>query len=163
MPEVRAERTERKKTRQPSTSPLPDGISDIESDADAPGPSKRPSSSGRAITSTTADGTTAKGKARPKAAAKPKAPKTYVPQSRSGAYAILLALVLAIDNPQACTQVYMGKSELSRAAQPYSDSSFSASEKGSYYTAWNSMKTLVGKGMVYATGNPQRYCLTEEG
>jgi crossover junction endonuclease MUS81 len=57
----------------------------------------------------------------------------------------------------------MGKSELSRAAQPFSDSSFSASEKGGYYTAWNSMKTLVMKGMVYASGNPQRYCLTEEG
>lgn len=86
-----------------------------------------------------------------------------MPQARSGAYAILLALVLAIDNPLACTQVYMGKSEISRAAKPFSDTSFTSSEKGSYYTAWNSMKTLVNKGLVYATGNPQRYCLTEEG
>ncbi|KAK0545508.1 Crossover junction endonuclease mus81 [Tilletia horrida] len=31
------------------------------------------------------------------------------------------------------------------------------------YTAWNSMKTLVLKGLVYQTGNPPRYCLSEEG
>lgn len=100
-------------------------------------------------------------KTKPKA--KPKPPKAYIPAPRSGGYAILLALVLAIDQPEYNTQVYLTKSELSRAAQPYSDSSFTHSDKGSYYTAWNSMKTLVGKGYVYATGNPQKYCLTEEG
>jgi crossover junction endonuclease MUS81 len=55
------------------------------------------------------------------------------------------------------------KSELIRAAQPYSDSSYEHSEKGTYFNAWNNMKGLVSKGYVYVTGNPQKFCLTEEG
>ncbi|CAD6932657.1 unnamed protein product [Tilletia controversa] len=31
------------------------------------------------------------------------------------------------------------------------------------YTAWSSMKTLVTKGLVYQTGNPPKYCLSEDG
>ena len=32
-----------------------------------------------------------------------------------------------------------------------------------FYTAWNSMKTLLEKGYVYKSGNPPKFCLTEEG
>jgi len=90
-------------------------------------------------------------------------PKMYIPQKGSGGYGLLLGLVLAIDNPLANTQVFLTKSELIRNSQPFSDASYDHSEKGTYFTAWNSMKTLVGKGYVYVTGNPHKYCLTEEG
>ena len=90
-------------------------------------------------------------------------PKTYIPQRDSGGYGILLSLVLAIDQPTIRTQVFLTKSEVIRAAQPYSDSSYEHSEKGTHFTAWNNMKILVGKGYVYVTGSPHKYCLTEEG
>lgn len=100
---------------------------------------------------------------KPKKKKAAKAPKTYIPQPRSGAYALLLGLVLAIDNPTRSTTVFLTKTELIRLAQPHSDASFTHSEKGAYHTAWNSMKTLVNKGYIYVTGNPHKYCLTEEG
>ena len=90
-------------------------------------------------------------------------PKTYIPQRGSGGYGILLGLVLAVENPEVDTQVFLTKSELIRKAQPYSDASYEHSEKGTYFTAWSGMKTLVSKGYVYVTGNPHKYCLTEEG
>ncbi|KDN44739.1 hypothetical protein K437DRAFT_247592 [Tilletiaria anomala UBC 951] len=34
---------------------------------------------------------------------------------------------------------------------------------GSFRTAWSSMKTLINRGYVYQTGNPPRFCLSEEG
>lgn len=74
-----------------------------------------------------------------------------------------MALVLAIDRPQVTTSVYLTKSEIIRTAKAYSDSSYEHSEKGTYFTAWNGMKTMVNKGLVYVTGNPHKYCLTEEG
>ena len=98
-----------------------------------------------------------------KKAKKTQTPKTYIPQKGSGAYGILLGLVLAIERPELNTQVFLTKSELVRAAQPFSDSSYEHSEKGSYFTAWNSMKSLITKGYVYMTGNPHKYCLTEDG
>lgn len=90
-------------------------------------------------------------------------PKPYIPNRGSGGYGILLSLVLAIDQPSLNTQVFLTKSMVIRGAQLYSDSSYEHSEKGTYITAWNNMKTLVGKGYVYVTGNPHKYCLTEEG
>lgn len=75
----------------------------------------------------------------------------------------MLGLVLAIKEPEIDTQVFLTKSELIRGAQPYSTASYDHSEKGTYFTAWSGMKTLVGKGYVYVTGNPHKYCLTEEG
>ena len=89
--------------------------------------------------------------------------KTYIPQRGSGGYGILLSLVLAIDQPTINTQVLVTKSEVIRGAQPFSDTSYEHSEKGTYLTAWSNMKTLVCKGYVYVTGNPHKYCLTEEG
>ncbi|WWC60941.1 uncharacterized protein I303_103517 [Kwoniella dejecticola CBS 10117] len=98
-----------------------------------------------------------------KKARKPAKPKAYIPARGSGSYGILLALVLAIDDPEVNTQVFLTKSEVIRGAQGYCDSSYEHSEKGTYFTAWSGMKTLVNKGYVYVTGNPHKYCLTEEG
>ncbi|PSR81703.1 ERCC4 domain-domain-containing protein [Coniella lustricola] len=96
--------------------------------------------------------------ARPK---KPKAPKRYVPNYRTGAY----ALVVALSEMDPNAPVGMAKQDLCEAAQPYSDSSFTApSEPGKFYTAWDSMKTLVQKEIVYERGRPtKRYALTDEG
>ena len=94
---------------------------------------------------------------------KPRPPKVYIPAKGSGGYGLLLGLVLSIDRPELNTQVFLTKGELIRASQPYSDASYDHSEKGSYFTAWSSMKTLVGKGYIYMTGNPHKYCLTAEG
>lgn len=57
------------------------------------------------------------------------------------------------------------KAHLIDLAQPYSDSSFTApSDPTKFYTAWNSMKTLMQKDLVYEHGRPLRkYALTEEG
>lgn len=94
---------------------------------------------------------------------KPAKPKVYVPAKGSGGYGLLLGLVLAIEDPAHSTQVFLTKAELVRAAQPYSNSSYEHSEKGTHYTAWGSMKTLISRGLVYTTGNPHKFCLTEEG
>ncbi|WVQ98892.1 hypothetical protein IAU59_006023 [Kwoniella sp. CBS 9459] len=101
--------------------------------------------------------------AKPKKARKPSKPKTYIPAQGSGSYGILMSLVLAIDQPEINTQVFLTKTEVIRGAQEYCDSSYEHSERGTYFTAWSGMKTLVNKGYVYVTGNPHKYCLTEEG
>ena len=57
------------------------------------------------------------------------------------------------------------KAQLIEAAQPHCDSSFTApSDPTKFYTAWNSMKTLVQKDLVYEHGRPlRRYALSEDG
>ncbi|WWD16092.1 hypothetical protein CI109_100517 [Kwoniella shandongensis] len=100
---------------------------------------------------------------KPKKARKPSKPKPYIPARGSGPYGILLALVLAIDQPEINTQVFLTKNEIIRVAQEFCDASYEHSEKGNYFTAWSGMKTLVNRGYVYVTGNPQKHCLTEEG
>jgi crossover junction endonuclease MUS81 len=87
--------------------------------------------------------------------------KPYVPAYRSGAYALLISLY---------TDDGMGdgigrtKQELIESAREHCDASFDApADKGRYYTAWASMKTLLDKNLVYARGNPKRYLLTEGG
>ncbi|KAN0062559.1 Crossover junction endonuclease mus81 [Thecaphora frezii] len=123
----------------------------------------------------------------------PKKPRTatkkpYVPQFRSGGYGLLLGLFSKTHPGEGGQEVYMSKAELVEAAQPYSDSDYingsggsrttasasialpaasqalsSRSAPRSFYSAWNSMKTLIGKGYVYQTGNPPKFCLSEEG
>lgn len=87
--------------------------------------------------------------------------KQYVPAYRSGAYGLVVALSSMPEDGEAG----MSKQDLIEAAQPYSDSSFSVpSEPGKFYTAWNSMKTLLTKELVYERGRPtKRYALTDEG
>lgn len=91
---------------------------------------------------------------------KPRKAKQYVPAFRSGAYAIIVALSnMPEHGPEG-----MAKLDLIDKAQPHCNSSFTASEPGSFYTAWSSMKTLVSKELVYERGRPtKRYALTEEG
>lgn len=57
------------------------------------------------------------------------------------------------------------KSQLIDLAQPHCDASFTApTDPTKFYTAWNSMKTLIQKDLVYEHGRPQRrYLLTDEG
>ncbi|WVR05462.1 hypothetical protein IAU60_002478 [Kwoniella sp. DSM 27419] len=90
-------------------------------------------------------------------------PKAYIPARGSGPYGILLSLVLAVEDPEITIQAFLTKSEVIRGAQDHCDTSYEHSEKGTYFTAWSGMKTLVNKGYVYVTGNPHKYCLTEEG
>ncbi|KAI1814114.1 hypothetical protein GGS20DRAFT_437123 [Poronia punctata] len=97
----------------------------------------------------------------PRPAKKPRARKPYVPTLRSGAYALILGLAtLEEDAP-----VGMTKARLIEVAQPHCDASFTApSDPTKFYTAWNSMKTLVEKDLVYERGRPsRRYSLSDEG
>ncbi|KAL8947013.1 MAG: hypothetical protein Q9222_006664 [Ikaeria aurantiellina] len=88
-----------------------------------------------------------------------KSKKPYVPQLRSGAYALLLGLG-SVDESEC-----VSKQQLIELAQPHCDASFTATrDTTTFYTAWNSMKTLVDKDLVKETSRPQRrYALTDEG
>ncbi|KAL8733236.1 MAG: hypothetical protein Q9166_002253 [cf. Caloplaca sp. 2 TL-2023] len=88
-----------------------------------------------------------------------KSKKPYVPQLRSGAYALILGLS-SIDESEC-----VSRQQLFELAQPHCDSSFTATkDTTTFYTAWNSMKTLVDKDLVKETSRPQRrYALTDEG
>lgn len=86
--------------------------------------------------------------------------KPYVPGRRTGAYAIVLALSsVPEDSLQSLT-----KSQVIELAQPHCNSDFTEPDPGKYYTAWNSINTLVNKDLVQERGRPLRkYALTEEG
>ncbi len=92
---------------------------------------------------------------------KPRKAKAYVPSLRSGPYALILALSSV---PEDSLQS-LSKKEIIELAQPHCESSFTVpSESGKFYTAWNSMTTLVGKDLVQEKGRPLRkYALTEDG
>ena len=94
----------------------------------------------------------------PKKARKPKA---YVPALRSGAYALVLALATLNES----SRQGLTKADTIELAQPLCDSSFTApSDPTKFFTAWNSMKTLLNKDLVYERVRPlRRYLLTEEG
>ncbi|KAK0631941.1 ERCC4 domain-containing protein [Immersiella caudata] len=97
----------------------------------------------------------------PRPAKKPRKSKPYVPAYRSGAYALVLALSLQDENDT----VGLTKASLIDVAQQYCDASFTAPpDPSKYYTAWNSIKTLEQKELVFERGRPlKRYCLTDEG
>jgi crossover junction endonuclease MUS81 len=92
---------------------------------------------------------------------KARRPKLYVPTYRSGPFAIILALSTLDEN----SSTGMTKTEIIELAQHDCDSSFTApSDPTKFYTAWNSMKTLLTKDLVYEKGRPlRRYTLTEDG
>ncbi|GJN73097.1 crossover junction endonuclease mus81 [Purpureocillium lilacinum] len=98
------------------------------------------------------------GKKKKKTARKP---KPYVPAFRSGAY----ALVLGLSTQPEDSNTGMTKAELIEVSQPHCDASFTAPpDPTKFYTAWNSMKTLVQKELVYERGVPlKRYALTDDG
>ncbi|XP_044761117.1 crossover junction endonuclease MUS81 [Coccinella septempunctata] len=85
----------------------------------------------------------------------------YTPSYRSGAYAILLALYK--NSLEDNNQGYMLKKDLIKEAQVYCDTSFTKAKVGSFYTAWNSMKTLISKKFVSKEGNPAKFSLTHKG
>lgn len=92
---------------------------------------------------------------------KAKTAKPYLPKYQSGPYALVIALA-TIDRD---SRDGLSKADLIERAQPHCDSSFTEVKgPGQFYTAWNSMKTLEGKDLVYAKGRPTKYyLLTEEG
>ncbi|KAJ5103491.1 hypothetical protein N7532_004020 [Penicillium argentinense] len=94
-------------------------------------------------------------------AKKPRKAKPYVPALRSGPYALLLGLGTLGEN----ATHGLTKAQLIEVAQPYCDSSFTAPpDPTKFYTAWNSMKTLMQKDLVYEHGRPLRkYILSEDG
>ena len=109
--------------------------------------------------------------------ARPRKTKTYIPEPRSGAHGLLVALytrVLEDDDDEA----QLGKSELIARAQPYCDSDYTmpgrsgaapsslvrhSQSNKTFITAWNSIKTLIHKGYVYRRGNPALFSLSPQG
>ncbi|KAI1382196.1 crossover junction endonuclease MUS81 [Hypoxylon crocopeplum] len=87
--------------------------------------------------------------------------RPYVPTLRSGPYALILGLATLEEG----TRNGLTKPQLIEVAQPHCDASFTAPpDPTSFYTAWNSMKTLLNKDLVYERGRPtRRYTLTDEG
>ncbi|XP_040184834.1 crossover junction endonuclease MUS81 isoform X2 [Rana temporaria] len=87
--------------------------------------------------------------------------REYVPQKRSGGYAVLLTLYKNSKNPN--SKGYMTKAELQREAQSLCDKSFTLVDPNSKYTAWSSVSTLIQKELVIKTHSPARYSLTDTG
>ncbi|CAK7263579.1 Crossover junction endonuclease mus81 [Sporothrix epigloea] len=86
--------------------------------------------------------------------------KAYVPVLRQGGYAIIMAL----SSPEASGRGWMAKPEIIELAQPHCDASFTIRPPGKFYTAWESIKTLLKNDMIAERGRPtKRYALTEEG
>ncbi|XP_030636257.1 LOW QUALITY PROTEIN: structure-specific endonuclease subunit MUS81 [Chanos chanos] len=87
--------------------------------------------------------------------------REYVPQKRSGGYAVLLTLYRHLQVPG--SKGFMFKNELQTEAQLLCDKSFTVPDVGSKYTAWSSVSTLIQKDLLLKTHNPARYSLTELG
>ncbi|TRY55515.1 hypothetical protein DNTS_014031 [Danionella cerebrum] len=87
--------------------------------------------------------------------------REYVPQKRSGGYAVLLTLFRHTKIPG--SKGFMFRNELQTEAQPLCDKSFTVPDLGSKYTAWSSVSTLIQKELVVKTHNPARYSLTSQG
>lgn len=91
------------------------------------------------------------------------AARPYIPAPRSGAYGILIGMTVAHEDPDDAVEEQLTRGEIIRHAQAFCDSSYDRSDKGTWATAWNSMKTLVEKGYVRVQGSPHRYTLTHDG
>ncbi|KAJ8255055.1 hypothetical protein GJAV_G00200440 [Gymnothorax javanicus] len=87
--------------------------------------------------------------------------REYVPQKRTGGYAVLLTLYRHCQIPG--SKGFMYKMELQRDAQALCDKSFTVPDLGSKYTAWSSVSTLIHKDLLIKTHSPARYSLTELG
>ncbi|CAK7566687.1 MAG: Crossover junction endonuclease mus81 [Sporothrix epigloea] len=92
--------------------------------------------------------------------ARSRSQKGYIPVLRQGGYAIIMAL----SAPEAFGRGWMAKPDIIELAQPHCDASFTIRPPGKFYTAWESIKTLLKNDMVAERGRPtKRYALTEEG
>jgi ERCC4-type nuclease len=85
----------------------------------------------------------------------------YVPEFRSGPYAIIIALYRAKQRPN--WTGHLTKNQLMSQAQAFSDKSFTIPDDGKYYTAWSSVTTLIRKGLVDKRSCPAKFRLTEAG
>lgn len=118
---------------------------------------------------------------------RPTKKRAYVPQHRSGAYGLLVGLYITTRIGGSLQQDKVSKTQLINASRPYSDTEYevggsssrasaavplssqygtsggSAGSSRSFYTGWTSIKTLISKGYVLQSGNPARYCLSDEG
>ncbi|CAG57802.1 uncharacterized protein GVI51_A03091 [Nakaseomyces glabratus] len=85
--------------------------------------------------------------------------RKYIPKKRSGAYAILLALLeLGAQNKGVI------KPDIIEAAQKYTDHSMTPNyTTKEFYSAWSSIAQLKKHELVLIEGRPQQYTLTEEG
>lgn len=85
--------------------------------------------------------------------------KKYVPEMNSGGYAILLTLLIHDTYENGLT-----KNEITKLATPFCSSSFQTnSATGNFYSAWNSINTLIKNEYISIDGNPKYYSLTESG
>ena len=87
--------------------------------------------------------------------------KAYVPALRQGGYGI----VMALSAPESeGGRAWLTKAEIIELGQPHCDASFTVRPPGKFYTAWESIKTLMSNDLVAERGRPaKRYALTEEG
>ncbi|KAL2885338.1 Crossover junction endonuclease MUS81 [Ceratocystis lukuohia] len=117
---------------------------------------KRPADPGPVVDSTHGD----EEAPQPKRAAKK---RQYIPSYRSGAYSIVMALS-SMDQSSSAAQG-LTKQTVIDLAQPHCDTSFKAPpDPRKFYTAWNSVKTLIEKELVTERGRPLRkYALTDLG
>ncbi|XP_073514496.1 crossover junction endonuclease MUS81 [Phyllobates terribilis] len=128
---------EKSRNQQKASAPLPTSSADLPKDPqEGPSPTKKKKSDG-------------------------KKQREYVPQRRSGGYAVLLTLYTESKNPN--SKGYMSKSELQREAQRLCDKSFTLTDPSNKYTAWSSVSTLIQKELVIKTHSPARYSLTDKG
>ncbi|KAJ1652385.1 Crossover junction endonuclease mus81 [Dispira simplex] len=115
---------------------------------------------------------------------------TYVPRYRSGSFAILIALHLltlrtrylnpdlrsatldsmeqaeyesSSETSSTLPEVWIDKNDIATFAQPFSEATFNMAAYGRQYSAWNTMKTLVEKELVYRLGMAAQYALSIEG
>ncbi|ONH65768.1 Crossover junction endonuclease MUS81 [Cyberlindnera fabianii] len=85
--------------------------------------------------------------------------KAYVPRRKTGAYSILLVLLEFDPDMKGLTKDFIAQN-----ATPYCETSFSANPStNNFYSAWNSVKTLIKEELVIEHGRPARYYLTDEG
>ena len=109
--------------------------------------------------------------------ARPRKTKTYIPEPRSGAHGLLVALYTRVLE-DGDDEAQLGKSELIARAQPYCDSDYTmpgrsgaapsslvrhSQSNKTFITAWNSIKTLIHKGYVFRRGNPALFSLSPQG
>jgi crossover junction endonuclease MUS81 len=87
--------------------------------------------------------------------------KEYIPQYRSGAFAILVTLYEK--NHEQGFASYLTKNEIITNGQHLCNVSFTKPEVTTRYTAWSAMKSLLEKKLVTKQGNPARFSLTDEG
>lgn len=86
--------------------------------------------------------------------------RDYSPKECSGAWAVLLALYRATLTPH--YRGWMLKEELQQAAKMLCTSSFEP-QNGTYYSAWNSVKTLEQHELIQRKNRPVQFHLTHKG